>query len=238
MPSSLLRLLLAALAGLCLWSGAFAQVASAPDPASAEPATRTLYLVRHGFYDREPDVDERVGNALNDLGRIQAALTGDRLLGFPVKFTSVTSSEFARAWETGDIIASILGKECLRNANLNETTPAGVGVAPKSVDFSAKARLTAAWDFFAKPNTDGPTHELLVCHGNVIRWFVCRALGVDLTHWTQFEIANASITMIQIRPDGTVRVQLFNDVSHVPVAQQTWSGRGPSWPLPSQPKPN
>ncbi len=139
--------------------------------------------------------------------------------------------------ETGDIIATILGKECLRNAHLNETTPAGIGIVPKNVDFHAKTRLAAAWDFFAKPNTVGPTHELLVCHGNVIRWFVCRALGVDLTRWTQLEIANASITMIQIRPDGTARVQLFNDVPHVPVAQQTWSGSGPTWPLPSQPKP-
>ena len=52
----------------------------------------------------------------------------------------------------------------------------------------------------------GDTHELLVCHGNVIRWFVCRALGVDTKQWTRMEIANCSLTMIQIRADGTVRV--------------------------------
>lgn len=51
------------------------------------------------------------------------------------------------------------------------------------------------------------------------------------------EIANGSITIIEVRPGGIVRLLMFNDVAHVPVARQTWTGQGPAWPLPAQPKP-
>ncbi len=206
--------------------------------AQIEPATRTLYLVRHGFYDWVKGADDRTENALNDLGREQAALAGAFLASLPVTFDSFTSSEFSRARETGDIMAAMLKRPCLRDARLNETTPAGRGVPDKSVDADAETQLNAAWAHFFRPNTDAPTHEVLVCHGNVIRWLVCRALDVEVTHWTGFEIANASVTMIQVRPDGTVRVQFFNSISHVPVELQTWSGRGPAWPLPAQSRGN
>jgi serine/threonine-protein phosphatase PGAM5 len=189
--------------------------------AETESAIRTLYLVRHGFYDYVSGADDRTANALNVLGREQVQLTGARLAGFPVKFTRVVSSEFTRARETGDIIAAALGLECKRDGRLNET---------EQLDAGAEEQLTAAWEHYSSPNASGDTHEILVCHGNVIRWFVCRALGVDVKQWTRMEIANCSITMIQIRADGGVRLQQFNEIAHVPVAKQTWSGQGPAWP--------
>ena len=208
----------------------------APRPASAQsaPTIRTLYLVRHGFCDYQ-DRDDKVGNALLPLGREQAALVGDRLARFPIKFTAITSSEFTRARETGDIIAAKLGLPCSRDGSLNECTPVGVGVALKPEHADAEAQLARAWQHYATPAAGAPSHELLVCHGNVIRWFICRALGTDTKQWRQMDIANCSITIIEIRPDGSTRLLLFNDVSHVPVEKQTWVGKGPAWPLPSQP---
>lgn len=198
--------------------------------AQEAPAVRTLYLVRHGHYDAVAGADSRTANALNALGREQAELTGARLANYPVQFTHVVSSEFTRARETGDLIAAALGQECLRDARLNEITPPGAGLRAEQIDDGAEAQLTAAWEHYSAPNAGDDTHELLVCHGNVIRWFVCRALGVDTMQWTRMEIANCSITMIQIRADGTMRLQQFNEIAHVPVAKQTWSGKGPAWP--------
>lgn len=102
----------------------------APQTAAAqsEPAIRTLYLVRHGFCDYK-DRDDKTGNALLPLAREQAAMVADRLAGFPVKFSSVTSSEFTRARETGDIIGAKLGLACSRDGLLNECTPTGAGLA-------------------------------------------------------------------------------------------------------------
>lgn len=209
---------------------------AAGEPAAPEPAIHTLILIRHGIYTPQPDADERTGNALNPLGREQAGYAAERLATWPLKINSVTSSELARAAETGDIIAQRLGQSCARDAQLNECMPAGAGLPPKPEQSAAEAQLALAWARYAVPATGESRHDVLVCHGNVIRWFVCRALGMDTKRWTRMEIANCSITFIQVRPDGTTRVQVYNDVSHVPLEKQTWSGKGPGWPLPAQVK--
>jgi serine/threonine-protein phosphatase PGAM5 len=196
-------------------------------------ATHTIYLVRHGMYDFVDKADDKTANALNALGRDQAALVADRLAALPVKFNSIVSSQFTRARETGDIIAAKLGATCGRDAFLNECTPPGVGVAATSIDAGAEAQLQQAWTRFAVPTPATATHDVLVCHGNVIRWFVCKALGVDLQQWSRMEIANASLTVITIRSDGTTRLNVFSEIGHVPIAKQTWSGRGPGWSVPA-----
>lgn len=213
----------------------FSLLFALPAFAQSEPTTRTLYFVRHGACDYN-DPDDKIGNPLLPLGREQAALAGDRLSGFPIKFSSVTSSEFTRARETGDIIATKLGMTCARDGLLNEGTPAATGYPTKPNQAGVDAQLAQAWQEYVTPAVGAPRHELLVCHGNVIRWFVCRALGVDPRQWRQMEIANSSITIIEIRPDSSVRLLMFNDISHVPVARQSWTGRGPAWPLPEQSK--
>jgi serine/threonine-protein phosphatase PGAM5 len=204
--------------------------------AQSEPGTRTLFLVRHGIYDAKADADDRTGNALNPLGHEQAALTAARLAGLPLKFDSVTSSEFTRARETGDIIAAKLGLTCARDPMLNEASPSRVGQQTKAEQAAADTQLAHAWARYSVPVHGPAVHQILVCHGNVIRWFVCRALGVDTQHWLSMEIANCSLTVIQIREDGSIKLQMFNDVSHVPLEKQTWAGKGPGWPLPAQPQ--
>jgi len=202
----------------------------------AAPAVRTLYLVRHGFYDPVKGADEKTAMGLNPVGREQAAFVGARLAALPVKFDTFVSSELTRARETGDLIGEKLGRACSRDGRLNETTPPGAGLKAEQIDAGAEAQLDAAWKHYAVPADGAPASDLLVCHGNVIRWFVCRALGVDVQQWTRLEIANCSITIIQVRADGTTRLQQFNEIAHVPVEKQTWSGKGPGWPLPAQPR--
>lgn len=217
------RLLLCAIALL-----AFAP-ASLVRAAETGTAVHTIYLVRHGTYDLVAKADDKTANALNALGREQAGFVTDRLASLPVKFNSITSSQFTRARETGDIIAAKLNVTCKRDGLLNETTPPGAGIAATAVDAGAETQLQQAWVHFAVPTPNATTHDVLVCHGNVIRWFVCKALGVDLQQWSRMEIANASLTVITVRPDGTTRLEIFSDVGHVPIAKQTWSGKGPGW---------
>jgi serine/threonine-protein phosphatase PGAM5 len=89
--------------------------------------------------------------------------------------------------------------------------------------------LAAAWAKYVTPTPDADTHDLLVCHGNVIRWMVAKAMGSDSRTWTHMDIANASLTVISVRPDGTVRLVMYSDVGHMPVDKQTWAGRGAGW---------
>ncbi len=202
--------------------------------ADSGTASHTIYLVRHGMYDLVEKADDKIANALNALGREQAAFVADRLAALPVKFNSITSSQFTRARETGDIIAAKLGATCGRDALLNECTPPGTGVAATMVDAGAEAQLQQAWAHFAVPTPGAATHDVLVCHGNVIRWFVCKALGVDLQQWSRMEIANASLTVITIRSDGSTRLNVFSEAGYIPIAKQTWSGNGPGWAAPAR----
>ena len=60
-------------------------------------------------------------------------------------------------------------------------------------------------------------HELLVCHGNLIRALVSRALGVKLATWLAMDIHHCGITRIAVQHDGSTRLVAFNDTGHLPV---------------------
>jgi serine/threonine-protein phosphatase PGAM5 len=197
---------------------------------AAAPGTRYLYLVRHGDYDSSALGDPQAGPGLNPLGREQAALVATRLAGFPIKFDTLVTSQLARARETGDIVATRLRLPVQRDGDLSETRPPGDGVPASLVVPGAEAQLQRAWTRYVKPApADQVAHDLLICHGNVIRWFLCRALGADPRQWSRMEIGNTSLTVIEILPNGSTNLLLYNDTSHVPPGKQSWVDAIPDW---------
>jgi serine/threonine-protein phosphatase PGAM5 len=206
---------------IALWSFVSAAAIHA---AENDKGVHTLFLVRHGIYDAVRGADSKTANALNPLGREQAELIAARLAALPIKFTTIVSSEFTRARETGDIIAAKLGAKCERDGLLNEGTPPGIDIAPPKAtpDPGAAAQFNEAWTRYSRPTPDAARNDILVCHGNVIRWLVCKALGVDSAQWTRMGAANCALTVIRIEPDGVARVLVYNDVSHLPLEKQTW----------------
>jgi len=209
-------------------------IAHGAEPPRPATGVRYLYLIRHGDYDRDDRADDRVGNGLNALGREQARLVGRRLARLPVRMTSLVSSDFTRARETADIVGRALAMTPARDSLLHECTPPGdrAGAARDTADASeapCESNLMAAWARYARPSPAADAHDVLICHGNVTRWFVCRALGASTRRWRAMDIGNASITVIAVRADSTTRLVLFSDVGHLPVAKQTWSGRGAGW---------
>ncbi len=69
-------------------------------------ASRTLILIRHGQYIWDPhDPNKRI---LTELGKKQAAMTGQRLKELGFKYTSIHYSTMPRATETSDIIRKSL----------------------------------------------------------------------------------------------------------------------------------
>ena len=194
-----------------------------------------LYLVRHGDYEHEGlDVDERVFMGLDSLGYEQARLAGRRLAGLPVKFDRIVSSEFLRAKQTADEIGRILRMTPFRDGLLNECEPTSVD--PERMADESPAEMVAcdsararAWRRYFVPTPERDTYDLLVCHGHVIRWTLMKALGADTRHWPDQDAANAALTIFAVRPDSSVRLVTYNDTGHIPVAKQTWSGRGGGW---------
>ena len=217
---------------------------SAPSRGAANPppeprGVRYVYLIRHGAYDRVDSLDDRVANGLNALGREQARLLGKRLAGLPVKPRLLVVSDLARARETASVVGSALSMRPVEDTLLAECTPPssrpGLDEKQDPAEMAqCLANLEAAWVKYFGASPDGDAHDLLVCHGNVIRWFVNRALANDVRHWTSLDIAHASLTIVAVRPDGTTRLVMHSDVGHIPVAKQTWAGSGAGWGKPAR----
>jgi len=233
------RALLLVLALLC--AGPSLVRAEAAGASRTRPTTRPntgihfIYMVRHGIYDRDTSAtDDRVSNGLNALGHEQARLAGERLAKLPVKFDRLISSEFLRAAQTADDIGRLLKMTPTRDALLNECTPtsasASIMAAEKPADVAAcDSSRVAAWDRYFVPSPERDTYDVLVCHGNVIRWTLMRALGADTKYWSNQDSGNASLSIFTVRPDGSIRVAMYSDVGHLPLADQTWTGRGGGW---------
>jgi serine/threonine-protein phosphatase PGAM5 len=198
-----------------------ALAACVPANASAaeQAGTRTIVLVRHGEYDPDPKADEALGPHLSSLGIAQAHLAGARLAGLPGRIDGLYMSPVQRARDTAGIIAQDLpGRRFEVVDDLAECTPpsrrdTGDSAADMAACQAQLDRVFAAW---FKPGPAGDRTDLLVCHGNVIRYLVTKALGVDTKAWLQMSIANASFTRIRVKPDGSMQVIAVGDVGHLP----------------------
>lgn len=188
--------------------------------AEADPAARTLVLVRHGWYEPDPAADAKLGPHLAPIGVAQAHLAGARLLG--VGFDALWVSPVQRARDTAAVIALDLpGRRFEVVDDLAECTPPtrrkDVMEREKPEELTAcKAQLDRAFARFFKPAEGRARSELLVCHGNVIRYLVTRALGVDPESWLEMSVRNASITTIRVEADGRFKVIAVGDSGHLP----------------------
>jgi serine/threonine-protein phosphatase PGAM5 len=204
---------------------AFAAGAASRDAPGSEPPAahvRTIYLVRHGLYEDHDTRDPERYRALTPEGREQARLTGARLAKLPGGIDAVHASPYTRARETAEIIAQALrAPPPDLSRDLRECTPPTeradvmARYRPGEPD-SCRERLERAFGLYFRPSPGRDSAEVVVCHGNVIRWMTSRALGVDPALWLRMTIANCSVTTIQIRPDGRPRLVSFDDTGHLP----------------------
>jgi serine/threonine-protein phosphatase PGAM5 len=72
--------------------------------------------------------------------------------------------------------------------------------------------------------------EVIVGHGNIIRYFLLRALQLPPEAWLRFSVFNCSITYLMIYPDGRVTARLVGDTGHIPYEETSFSGsHGYNW---------
>ncbi|XP_032371001.1 serine/threonine-protein phosphatase PGAM5, mitochondrial isoform X1 [Etheostoma spectabile] len=201
------------------------------DPSSEQDngkpkATRNILLIRHSQYILSGNSDkERI---LTPLGREQAEFTGKRLAALGLKYDVLVHSSMARATETANIISkhlSGLGVELvscdlLREGAPIEPVPPVTHWKPDAVQYHEDgARIEAAFRRYihradAKQKED--SYEIIVCHANVIRYFVCRALQFPPEGWLRMGLNNGSITWLTIRPSGRVALRTLGDAGFMP----------------------
>jgi serine/threonine-protein phosphatase PGAM5 len=187
-------------------------------------AERVITLVRHGKYNTLQGVPG-AGDLVQE-GMEQAVYIAS-VLDYPFPITRLYSSTLLRAVTTANIIASYLPESILfeqdksiceavfhvpkhRNATLyRDITPAKVA--------SHRVRMAYAYKRYVRPANDAfHEHDVLVCHGNVIRYFIMRAMRAPVELWARMEIYHGSITRLLVEPDGNVRLVTHNEVSHLP----------------------
>lgn len=81
------------------------------------------------------------------------------------------------------------------------------------------ARIEAAFRRYfyrAPPEQNEDSFDVLVCHGNVIRYFVCRVLQFPPEGWLRMSVAHCSITAVTIKPNGRVTLRCLGDTGHLP----------------------
>ena len=202
-------------------------VATAAETPPVAPAAREIVLVRHGNYTPDASVDEKIGPPLSPIGVAQARLAGARLHGELSRLDGLRVSPMQRARDTAAAIgAEFPGRAFEVVDDLAECTPptrrADVMAKEKPEDAAAcKARLDRVFATYFRPAQGGTHTDLFVCHGNVIRYLVTRALGVDTAAWLEMSVGHASLTRIRVEPDGRFKVIAVGDVGHIPANLRT-----------------
>jgi serine/threonine-protein phosphatase PGAM5 len=180
-------------------------------------------------------------------------------LGERGRLRSIIVSDLTRAKETAAIVHERLGDSAVPvgtpDPNLNEGRPAIPVPSKRGAEYyGAKvyrdgARIEAAFRSYVKramptkdpiaddDNAEGAVgspvrHEfdVIVCHGNVIRFFVMRALQLPPQAWLRLCFFNCSLTCLTVRPSGHVSLRYAGDVGHLREADVTYgSHEGWTW---------
>jgi serine/threonine-protein phosphatase PGAM5 len=197
--------------------------------AQSQPGNvRTLYLIRHGAYVADRNADPQLGPGLTPLGIAQARLIAARLSGSGVSFDSMTASTMQRARDTAAVMHETLsGVPFTQSALLRECTPplpepAEGGLAREQA--ACAKQLDQAFAEFVAPAKGAKRNDILVAHGNVIRYLVMKSLRVDPRAFVAISVAHASLTVIEVHPSGAVRVLAVGDSGHIPSPLLSWGG--------------
>ena len=178
---------------------------------------RRIYLVRHGQLDMQAYAKEGPSAGLTKLGQKQARKTAKRLGS--VGSCSILCSPHGRARETAEIIANASPNAVLRpNRLLMELQSIG----PPDDDTWRPAfkksiqRGERAFSTFICPARQRQRVEIIVSHGNLIRYFVCRALGIAHESWLSLGTSHCAITHLRVTPDRITLVS-YNETHHLPI---------------------
>ncbi|XP_028914088.1 serine/threonine-protein phosphatase PGAM5, mitochondrial isoform X2 [Ornithorhynchus anatinus] len=186
-------------------------------------ATRHIFLIRHSQYNLDGCLDK--DRTLTPLGREQAELTGRRLATLGLKFDKIVHSSMTRAAETTDIISKYLpgvrkiSTDLLREGAPIEPDPPVSHWKPEAVYYEDGARIEAAFRNYihrADAKQEEDSYEIFICHANVIRYIVCRALQFPPEGWLRMSLNNGSITHLVIHPNGRVALRMLGDTGFMP----------------------
>jgi serine/threonine-protein phosphatase PGAM5 len=183
-----------------------------PNKASKTPPLHFVHMIRHGQYVQSPPEGD---GPLTVLGRRQAAAAARYLARWPI--ARMWSSDLQRAIETAKILLPRLDVKGFRKTEvLREVVPSpipGISV-PASVRRQGRAAVEEVVAKFLVP-LPAPRHDLLVCHGNLIRAVVCRVLDTDQSSWVKLATYHCALTSFAIKSDGSIALVRYGESAYL-----------------------
>jgi serine/threonine-protein phosphatase PGAM5 len=214
-------------------------------------ARHQIVLIRHGQYESGASDELRVLTALGreqarKTGvRVRELVDAKRL--YPIRY--VYYSTMARAAESHTLIQASLPSSVkahnvqpcslIREGAVCPPSPLHSAWKPTEEEFAKDgARVEAAFlnhihraQQGAGESGEGEEGEgegedyttVLVCHGNVIRYFALKALQLPVDAWLRTSVANSSITILSITPTGAVSLQTLGDAGFLDAKEVTFN---------------
>ncbi|MCS7260898.1 MAG: histidine phosphatase family protein [Anaerolineae bacterium] len=199
----------------------------------------TVLLVRHGqtVWNREQRFRGQVEVPLDETGLLQAAALAQRIAA-AWKPVAIYASPLQRTLQTAAPVARACGLEVIPHTGLLDIN-FGACTGLSEAEFATRhPQLAAAW--YEHPHTvrfpkgealadvqrravallsdvvaQHPDHTVvLVTHLVVCRVLLCHFLGLDMSHFWEFEPAPASLSILEISTRGHL-LRTLNDTAHL-----------------------
>ena len=197
-----------------------------------------IFLIRHGQSEWNclNKIQGQKNTLLTDLGKKQALYLGNRLID--EKIDIIYTSDLIRAYNTAEIISNRINKPLIVNKSIREIN---FGLWEGLTIQEIKERYKDEYSIWLKEpdklNIQGfenlislqeramkSINEIIlknngkniaiVSHGAILKTIILGLLGIDICHYKNISLSNASLSMIECRDFNNVLI-LFNDISHL-----------------------
>lgn len=182
---------------------------------------RFLYFVRHGQYRR---TGEHPDGELTEKGVEQAKLLGRHFAERGVTFDVAWTSTMHRAEQTAQVIIDeaypdlALKRTPLLRERVFPHPNVPARIAPE--DLATGEVIDEIFERFVRPSRS-ERHELITCHGNLIRAILTRAIGAPLDIWPNMHPCHCGVTTIVCFEHDQYRLLNFNDHTFLPANMTT-----------------
>jgi probable phosphoglycerate mutase len=209
------------------------------------PFRRRIYLMRHGsveYFDAAGRPFRPDTVPLNADGRRQAEAAARELAVVPLD--RVVCSGLPRSVQTAEVVVAGRGLAIETRSELREIEPGRLGreqwagltaadverlfLGCLAATITPESRFLNGETFGSLAERVGPCFEallaerswrrlLLVAHGVVNRWLLCRALGAGLSALGSLEQDAGCLNVVDLLEDGRFQVRLVNHTPWTPV---------------------
>lgn len=184
---------------------------------------RFLHFIRHGQYEVTEDLPE---GKLTELGVRQSRHVANHLRDHDIEPAAIWCSTMSRAEETAAIICeeAFPNLEPQRTPMLREKLFPGHPMSERAPDklVPEDDLLDQIFERWVRPSRS-TRHELVVCHGNLIRAIAMKVLGADIELWHRPHLYHCSTTEVVVYDHDRYRLAHLNSYGYIPAEDVTAS---------------